>query len=58
VQPEQKTTVSVTGGAALQYYTVIMAQNFANRARLPTPEAVGVQPLVGRLSPKDCILNK
>ncbi len=31
---EQKTTVSVTGGAGLQYYTVIMARNFAKRARI------------------------
>jgi len=46
---EQKTTVSVTGGAGLQYYTVIMAQDFANRTRIPTPEAVGVQAVVGLL---------
>jgi hypothetical protein len=40
VQLNKKTSVSVTGGAGLQYYTVNMAQNFANRARIPTPKAV------------------
>jgi hypothetical protein len=40
MQPNKKTTVSITGGAGLQYYTVNMAQNFANRARIPTSKAV------------------
>jgi len=40
------TTVSVTGGAGLQYYTVIMAQDFANRVRIPTPKAVSSSELL------------
>jgi hypothetical protein len=43
---EQKTTMSVTGGAGLQYYTVIMAQNFAKCRSIPTPEAVSSSELL------------
>jgi hypothetical protein len=43
---EQKTKVSVTGGAGLQYYTVIMEQTFANRAHIPAPKAVSSSELL------------
>jgi hypothetical protein len=37
-----------TGGAGLQYYTVIMAQNFANRARASGEATARLEPALAR----------